>query len=315
MHDDEPHKIGVLGFGAVAVDDLVFLDHFPLPEEKMPILSSQRQGGGLIGTALVAAARLGVPAAYCGVFGLDDLCDYSKAAFREEGVDISLIQEQQDARPFHSLVLVDQTLQQRTILFNQQGVTEPQLTTQVREAIKQANVILIDHNVLGIAPEIIRLAHEFHIPVVADFERHTDSRLMDVLYQVDHLILSERTARNISGQSDLPAMATWLSRHNPDNCVITVGDRGCWWKTRDTTLRHMRAFTVPVVDTTGCGDVFHGVYCACLCLGFSLEICLHYATAASGMKAGVPGGRAGSPTRAAIEQFLQNHAGEVRSDE
>ena len=69
----------VLGIGAVAVDDLIYLDGFPTPEAKMYIAEETRQGGGLAGTALVAAARLGVRAGYIGVLGDDELSRYTIA--------------------------------------------------------------------------------------------------------------------------------------------------------------------------------------------------------------------------------------------
>ena len=46
----------VLGLGAVAVDDLFYVDHHPSPATKVPLRDFKRQGGGLAGTALVAAA-------------------------------------------------------------------------------------------------------------------------------------------------------------------------------------------------------------------------------------------------------------------
>ena len=58
---------GVLGLGAIAVDDLLYVDHYPAADSKMIIAGRKRQGGGLAGTALVAAARLGVSAAYAGL--------------------------------------------------------------------------------------------------------------------------------------------------------------------------------------------------------------------------------------------------------
>ena len=63
----------VLGFGAVAVDDLVYLDRYPQADEKMPIRGKARDGGGLAGTALVTAAKLGATAAWAGVLGFDEL--------------------------------------------------------------------------------------------------------------------------------------------------------------------------------------------------------------------------------------------------
>ncbi|MBI9049887.1 MAG: hypothetical protein JEZ00_10730 [Anaerolineaceae bacterium] len=300
-----------LGFGAVAVDDLVFLDRFPHPEEKIPVLSRQRQGGGLIGTALVAASRMGVSASYCGVFGDDEISTFSKEAFSEENVDYSLLQYAPEASPFHSLVLVDQTQQQRTILYDQHGVMEPKLTAEVASAIQKAGAVMLDHTVLGIAPKIIVIAKEKGVPVLADIERYTDPRLKTVLPQLDHLIISERTASQLSGETDPQKMLLQLSKHEPASCVVTIGDKGCWWKVQGREMKHMPAFNVPVVDTTGCGDVFHGVYLAGLCLGFDVEKCLQYASGAAAMKANVPGGRAGSPTRTQLEDFLIAHASEI----
>ena len=49
----------VLGLGCVAVDDLLYVPSFPEPDSKMRVRRRERQGGGLTGNALVAAARLG----------------------------------------------------------------------------------------------------------------------------------------------------------------------------------------------------------------------------------------------------------------
>lgn len=48
----------VLGLGAVAVDELLYVDGYPAPNTKMRLRARRRQRGGLAGTALVAAARL-----------------------------------------------------------------------------------------------------------------------------------------------------------------------------------------------------------------------------------------------------------------
>lgn len=304
----------MLGFGAVAVDDLVFLERFPQPEEKVAIISQQRQGGGLVGTALVAASRMGVDTAYCGVFGNDAFSEFSRQAFLDEGVDISLLQFEDEASPFHSLVLVDQSNQQRTILYDQHGIIEPEITPEVATAIQKAGAVMVDHTVLDIVSRIIVIAKEAGVPVVADIERFSDPRLPVILKQLDHLLISERTAAKLSGKSTPQEMLLALSSHEPACCVVTVGDQGCWWKVHQGEVKHMPAFHVPVVDTTGCGDVFHGVYLACLCIGFDVETCLLYATAAAGMKAAIPGGRAGAPTRAELEIFLQIHAREIGYD-
>lgn len=49
----------VLGLGCAAVDDLLYVASFPVPDSKTRVLRAERQCGGLTATALVAAARLG----------------------------------------------------------------------------------------------------------------------------------------------------------------------------------------------------------------------------------------------------------------
>ena len=112
----------VLGFGAVTVDDLIYVDRFPMPDTKVAVVDKQRQGGGLVGTALVAAARLGARTAYAGVLGDDDLSAYTIAEFNREGVDCSAILHRPQARPIHSMIIVDRANGQRSIMASFVGV-------------------------------------------------------------------------------------------------------------------------------------------------------------------------------------------------
>ena len=70
-------------------------------------------------------------------------------------------------------------------------------------------------------------------------------------------------------------------------------------------VRHQPACRVQVVDTTGCGDVFHGAYAAALARGHRLSRAIRMATAAAGFKATQPGGRRGIPDWAAVECIIQ----------
>ena len=88
--------------------------------------------------------------------------------------------------------------------------------------------------------------------------------------------------------------------------VITDGDQGCWTLAADdlAQVAHQPAFQVDVIDTTGCGDVFHGAYAAGLVRGLGVAERVRLAAAAAALKATRPGGQAGAPTQAEVEQFL-----------
>ena len=61
----------ILGMGCVAVDELLYVPSFPVPDTKMRVRHRERQCGGLAATALVAAARAGARCTYAGTLGDD----------------------------------------------------------------------------------------------------------------------------------------------------------------------------------------------------------------------------------------------------
>jgi sugar/nucleoside kinase (ribokinase family) len=65
---------------------------------------------------------------------------------------------------------------------------------------------------------------------------------------------------------------------------------------------------VAAVDTTGCGDVFHGAYAAALVRGMGVEERVRFAAAAAALKATRRGGQAGAPTLEEVETFLRGQA-------
>ncbi len=294
----------VLGFGAVAVDDLVYVEHYPPPDSKMPVQSEQRQGGGLTGTALVAAARLGARAAYCGVLGDDELSRYAIQGLEREGVDCSAVLHRPEARPIHSTIIVDQSTGQRSILFSLAGVAERRPEDMTASLINDCHVLFVDHTVVAGSLRASELAHRQGIPVVGDVERETGPGAAELLGQIDHLIVGIEFAGRVTGARDPAAMVRALAMERACT-VVTAGDRGCWYLEKDGEVRHFPAFKVRVVDTTGCGDVFHGAYAACLAQGVDIPAAIRVATAAAGLKVTRPGGRAGIPNRAQVERFLK----------
>jgi sulfofructose kinase len=293
----------VLGLGAVAVDDLLYVDEYPLPDSKTPVRSWQRAGGGLAGTALVAAARLGQKAAYCGVLGEDDLSSFTLAELQKEGVNCTPVVRRASGRPFHSIIIVCQQPPGRSILFSGEGVTEPSPAEVPEALVASARVLFVDHTVPQAALRAARLARTHGIPVVADIERASFPQIEEFLAAVDHLIVGLEVARQLTGEKEAAACVQALEPKAHAAVVVTAGEAGCWYATPGEAPQLVPALRVPVVDTTGCGDVFHGAYAACLSWGGAVPSAVQVATIAAGLKATQPGGRAGIPNRRTVEQF------------
>ena len=294
----------VLGCGAVAVDDLLYVDRFPEPDTKVPVRSEQRQGGGLTATAMVAASRLGARAAFMALLGEDELSRFSIRELEREGVDCSLILHRDGARPYHSRVVVDLGSGARTIIYSAAGVTFPTPEDFSEELISSCRVLFLDQLSAAAVPRATDFAKARGIPVVTDIERIFDHRTEALLGRADHLIIGVGLGRQVTGREDPPAIAMALARPDRACCAVTAGAQGCWYSQYGGSVRHFPAFRVRVVDTTGCGDVFHGAYAASIAIGEGVDRAIQIATATAGLKASQPGGRVGIPDRAAVEQFL-----------
>ena len=297
----------LIGFGSVAVDDLLFLPFFPEPDSKLQVEKHLRLGGGLAGTALVAAARLGAISAYFGVFGHNDLSDFTLDAFQAEGVQTHLCLREADAKPLHSTILVDQSSGRRTILFSVDGFRSPPEGEISAEVFDECQMIFIDTFSLAIIDHVCSLASSLQIPILADIEDTTILDHLDALNKIDHLILNIQMARDVTGKKEPAEVLEALETPMRTASVITAGAEGCWYKELHKPVYYMPAYPVDAIDTTGCGDVFHGAYAAAILRACNIPNAVKQASAAAAIKATRAGGRAGIPNLEQLEQFIAAH--------
>jgi sulfofructose kinase len=298
--------IDILGLGYTAVDELLYIDGYPPPDSKMRVCRRERHCGGLAATALVAAARLGCRCAYAGTLGDDDHSRFVVQRFGEEGIDVAHLRRHPDARPVRSTILVDQVRQTRTILFDLNGVVGMDSSWPEEDVILAAGVLLVDNCGVEGMIRAARIARDAQIPVVADFEGAEDPLFPQLLAIVDHLILSRDFALKVTGEQDpvLAAHSLWAPGRRA--VVVTCGKNGCWYASdqQPGVPCHQPALAVETVDTTGCGDVFHGAYAAALIHGKTVPEAVRFASVAAGLKATRRGGQAGIPTRTAVEERM-----------
>jgi sugar/nucleoside kinase (ribokinase family) len=192
--------VDVLGIGCCAVDDVLFVAAYPNADTKVEVRRRERRCGGLTAIALMAAARLGASCHFAGALGDDELSRFVLGAIRDSGVDTSTAVIRPDARPVHSMIVVDESTRSRTIFYDPHNVFAADPELPPAELIRAAKVLFIDH--YGITGQIraSRIAREADIPVVADLEDHETPRFGELLELVDHLILSHESAARITGQ-------------------------------------------------------------------------------------------------------------------
>ena len=292
----------VLGLGCAAVDDALYVARYPAGDTKMRVRRRQRRVGGLTAAALLAGARMGGRCAYAGKLGPDELSLFIEDELQRTGVDVSQVVRVEAGSPIHAIVVLGDEDHTRTIFAYSDETLGAHESLPPAEVIEAARVLFVDtYNVRG-QLRAARVARAAGIPIVADFERGRDPLFGELQALVDHLILSQDFALSWTG-SDTPQEA--LQRlWTPQRTVVaaTAGERGCWMLDADG-LHHQPAFPVEVVDTNGCGDVFHGAWALALARGYPLRECARIASAAAALKATQPG-LTGVPPLPAIHDFI-----------
>jgi len=295
----------ILGIGCATVDDLVMVGAYPSADVKLRVKRMERQFGGLTGTALVAAAKLGGRCAFGGMLGVDDLSKSVEQNMVKYGIDVSHLVRRPDSRPIHAVIVVAEEEQTRTIFYEYDAPTGADPSGPSEEAILSTRVLFLDH--LGIEGGIraASIARQAGIPVVADLEEVHDPRFDDLFDLVDHLVLSDDFARELTGANDPTAALFALWHSGRSAVVITCGKEGVWYASvENRSPQYLPAYQVNAVDTTGCGDVFHGAYALALARGVEIHDRVRFATAAAGLKATRSGGQLGAPTSEELSLFL-----------
>jgi ribokinase len=174
------------------------------------------------------------------------------------------------------------------------------------EVVRAARVLHVDNFQPEAACHAARLAREAGVPVVMDLEG-LGKGVDELLPLGTHVIVpagfAQRRYGTDSPEDGARALMDEIAPHGAVVAVTTGGAEGCFAVWDGGELRQP-AFRVPVVDTTGCGDVFHGAFAFGLSQGWELPRILPFAAATSALKCRMLGGRAGIPTHDKVRDFL-----------
>lgn len=297
--------LDILGVGISAVDDLLYINDVPAVNAKYPVQDSARSGGGLAAVAMVAAARLGARAAYVARFDGGELSAYMTGILKEQGVITDRILRDPQGQPYHSIIVVDKATGSRTIFYDCRKFKQPTVADISEDVIRSAKVFFMDFLAEPVPVELARKVKHAGVPIVADVEgRHPNVGAL--LELIDYLVVSEEFAQWKTGQQDLKAACAELARGPRKATVVTAGANGCWWTDAATKApAHVPAFKINPIDTTGCGDTYHGAFAYGVAKGFTLEETVVLASACGALKATGRGWTA-MPTKQSLETFLRD---------
>jgi sulfofructose kinase len=285
-----------------AVQDFVFtVPALPDRGEKYRATRFESVGGGPAATAAAAIARLGGHAALAARVGDDAAAGMIVAELSGYGVDCTHVRRFEACASSVSAVIVDARGERMIV-----NHLDPALPTDAAWLPSAADVgakaVLVDTRWPEGALAALSGARSAGLAAVLDADRPipADGAL---LRAATHVAFSSDALADFSGIADLRRALAEVAHGLPGWCCVTTGRDGVY-AFESGSIQHLPGFEVPVVDTLGAGDVWHGAFALALAEGRKEAGAVRFASAAAALKVQRSGGRAGAPTRAELDAFL-----------
>ncbi len=292
-------RFDVIGVGIASWDLIGVTAHPPTLGQKQPLAGYVEMGGGPVATALVTLARLGARVALLSAVGDDRYGTAIRAELNRFGVDTSLLMTGHGSSHI-AFVLAEPGSDRRTVWWYNEAAVFSNLDFPPALA-SQTRALLIDSH-LPIALTAARYVRSAGGRIMIDAER-VNPTVLELLPLCDDIVVSANFARAVTGLSDLAAATQALAKQYRTLVVVTAGEAGSW-ACSGGELLFTPAFPTSPVDTTGCGDVFHGALLFSLLRNDPLPVALRFASAAAALKTRGLGGRSALPTLAEVETFM-----------
>lgn len=306
-------KFDIIGLGTPGQDLVVELD-------KMPETVSSKmydccfQGGGWVATALCAAGNLGMRASFCGVIGDDIFGRMITEDFKFNNVDTEHLIVEKGIRSNFCLCITERSTKSKTLISRPGECREVEPDDIDEEYIRSARMLHVGFVNEGIrkAADIIHSA-DGKVSVDAAYYKpyvYENYDIFDIFigseYYFDGLCEDLGIVHDdkMTDEQKFEVMR-YVQARGPEIVIFTFGADGSMGIYGDNTFK-MPAMDVPVVDTTGAGDVFHGAFDAAYLKGMDVVSAARYATGVSSVKCTRAGGRAGIPDEGILDKFLES---------
>ncbi len=302
--------IDVIGLGASTVDILSLVDHLPAEDENLRAIEVSVQGGGPVATAIVTLARLGARTAMIDTIGDDWRGALIREEFRREGVSVEYLRQAKGWTSPASTILVKKDNGARSIVWAPGSAPDFPAAELPRGAIESAKILHVNGRHWEACMAAARMAREAGVRVSFDGGAgRYRPELRELIPITNVCIVARDFAEKYTGETEVEAAATALLASGPGLVVITAGTSGSWIYSREQPPFHQPAYLLPnVVDTTGCGDSYHGAFLFGLLKNMDLERTASLASAVAALNSQRLGGRAGLPSIHQVEAFLAARA-------
>lgn len=283
----------VYGIGQCSLDYLGRIAAYPPPDTKCEFQDLTIAGGGPVATALVALSRWGVSTALSGVIGSDSFGAMIVRSLAAEGVNTAGLIVREGGESQFAFIVAEAGNGRRTVFWRKPTGSPLEPAELDFDAIRKARVFHTDGFYRDASIAGATVAREAGVPVVVDAGSLRPGTA-DLIALSDYFIASSTFARSFSPMTPFLDVCRELCALGPAVACVTVGAEGSVSISNGKVIEQA-AYPVAAVDTTGCGDLFHGGFIYGLLNGWDAAKSFDFASWAAAMVSRELGGRASIP--------------------
>lgn len=300
--------IDVIGIGVSTLDIFTVVEAFPKSREVQKAAAMVLDGGGPVATAMVTLAKLGANTVMIDNLGDDWSASLILDGLAQQNVNTHYIEIFSQQSSSVANILVEKDTGARAILYHPGSVPEVADISKYSSVVQSAKVLHINGRHLKACLQAIKIAKSAGVKISFDggANRYNPS-MKQIVPKADICIVAKEFALTYTGETRMDHAGSALRKVGPELVVITDGINGSWIFHQEVDMFHQPAYKIGnVVDTTGCGDSYHGAFLYGLIHNMSLQKSAAFASAVAALNTQSLGGRKGLPTLEAVERFLVN---------
>ncbi len=304
-------KITVIG--SIHIDFYIRLPKFPMPGETVLGYEFIMKPGGKGANQAVAAARLGAETFMVGRVGNDIFASKLLENFKINKVKTDFIKIDNETHTGTAFILLDEKTGENMIAVapGADYRVSPKDIDDALPVIKESGIVLLQLEIpLETVLYAIKRAWENNIKVILNPAPVV--KLPEEIYKYIYVLTPNRieasilTGVKINDLNDAINAGKILVEKGVKYVVITMGKEGSIIVSREY-VKHIPAYKVKIVDTTGAGDAFNGALAVFLSEGLDIIEACRLANAAAALKITRLGAQEGLPTRSELEEFIKKY--------
>lgn len=299
----------VIVVGDIDTDTFYIVPHIPQWDEGVLINEVYEHPGGKGANTASALSRLGVKTGMLSVAGDDYFGRVAISGLERNGVDANGVRVVKEGKTYYCVMMLDPT-GEKAILVVDTGLMypSPQILDEKTEYLltaRHAHFIGIDP--MRMVPSMKR-AKEAGIKVSIDLDAAYQGieKCCKAIEWSDIVFLNQQGANTLFPNCEKEIILHELNSYGPEIVVITSGKSGAIGFD-GKNIYSVPSFNVPVVDTTGAGDVFSASFVYSYLNNWELKKSLEFASASAAISVSKIGGQSALSTPEEVFQFIKEY--------